>query len=294
MPPHPSLLAVLFLPALLLAQRPTPTFEHMKRSATIEFGAVPVGKHSIAELPVGETWRLGMNEASQIRLDLPLLAGDSIVAPGHYRVNLQRTGDTTCALMVNGSGLAMAATGDGRIDGNLGKAQKPVKKLDIQWRKKGAAVAGNQGAQIVVQFGPDEWVGDATAIGHKPITLPGWKAVLFLIPTARLEAGLPTPVATLSRGDENWNLVVAKDDVKLIPWMAAPTEQFGFGDVKGPEPARIASGTRTALEIKVEAPRETLDLVSAKKEKGELRLEVAFGKEGAILTVPEPKPKGGK
>lgn len=294
MPLHPAVVAILFVPTLLVAQRPTPTFEHGKRTATIEFGAVPVGKHSIAELPVGETWRLGMNEASQMRLDLPLLAGESIVAPGHYRVNLQRTGEATCALMVNGSGLAMAATGDGRIDGPLGKAQKPAKKLDIQWRKKGAAVAGNQGAQIVVQFGPDEWVGDATAIGHKPIALPGWKAVLFLIPTARLEAGLPTPVATLSRGDENWNLVVAKDDVKLIPWMTAPTEQFGFGDVHGPEAARIVTGKREPLEIKVDPAKETLDLVAAKKEKGELRLEVAFGKEGAALIVPEPKPKGGK
>ncbi|MFY9343233.1 MAG: hypothetical protein WAT39_12125 [Planctomycetota bacterium] len=140
---RPSLFLLPFA-AALPAQRPTPTFEHMKRTATIEFGAVPVGKHGIGELPVGETWRLGFNEASTMRLDVPLLAGDSIVAPGAYRVNLQRTDESACALMVNGSGRALAATGDGRVDGPLGKAPKPTRKLDIQWRKKGAVTASGQ------------------------------------------------------------------------------------------------------------------------------------------------------
>ncbi|MFY9343234.1 MAG: hypothetical protein WAT39_12130 [Planctomycetota bacterium] len=145
-----------------------------------------------------------------------------------------------------------------------------------------------------MQFGPDEWVGDATVIGNKPFTLPGWKAVLFQIPAERLEAGLPTPVATLSRGDDSWNLVVAKDEVELIPWMAAPTEQFGFGEVKGPDEARVVTGSKAPLDLKVEAPMPTLELISAKKEKAELQLAVGYGKERVTWTVAEPKARAGK
>jgi hypothetical protein len=283
------LVALFLFPGALLAQRPTPTFEHGKRAAVLAYGAVPVGKHSLAELPTGETWRLGNNEASTLRLELPLVAGDSVIAPGSYRVSMLRTDELAAALTTAGSGKALAATGEGRIDGKLGKAPKPTKSLDIQWRKKGAVVAGSQPAQIVVQFGIDEWVGDVTLVGNKPFAVPGWKAVLWQFPAARLETGLPTPVATFTRDDQSWNLVVAKDDVKLIPWMTAPTEQFGFGEVKDPAAALTTAGRQERLELKVEAPMATLELLSAKKQKGEIRLDVGFGGERVSWIVPEPK-----
>ncbi len=288
------LLPILLLAVATTAQRPTPTFEWQKRAATIEFGAVPVGKHALAELPVGETWRLGNNEASVLRLALPLLAGDSMLAPGSYRVQLQRTGETTAALLVNGSDLGLLATGDGRIDGVLGKAAKPTKKLDIQWRAQGAAKDGNQPVQIVVQFGPDEWIGDALLLGHKPIMAAGWKGALFAVPATRLAAGLPTPVATWSRGDDRWNLVVSKGDVKLVPCMAAPTEQFGFGEVTGPDAARVLAGTTTPLEIKISATPTHLELLSARRESSALRIDVNYAREHLTWTVPEPKAKSSK
>ncbi len=284
------LLVLLFAPSVLLAQRPTPTFEHGKRAATIEYGAVPVGKHSLGELPVGETWRLGNNEASVIRLAVPLLAGDAVIAPGAYRLSFLHAAEMAGALMAAGSGHALDATGDGRIDGKLGVAKKPTKNLAIEWRKNGALAAGSQPVHIVVQFGPDEWVGEATLVGNKPFTVPGWKAVLWQFAAARLESGLPTPVATLTRGDDNWNLVVAKGDVKLIPWMSAPTEQFGFGEVKGPAADRVAAGREGKLEMKVDAPMPVLELLSAKKQKGELVFDVGYGTERVSWTVPEPKP----
>lgn len=291
---HPAPLLAFLCCASLFAQRPTPTLEHMKRAATLEFGAVPVGKHSIAELASGQVWRLGMNEASTLRLDMPLLAGESMIAPGSYRVQLQRTGEAACSLLVNGSGLALAEAGDGKIEGALGKAGKATKKLDIQWRKKGAAAGGTQPAQIVVQFGPDEWVGDMAAIGNKPIQLQGWKIVLFQVPIARLEAGTPTPVATFTKGEENWNLVVAKDDVRLVPWMTAPTEQFGFGEVKAPDAAKVVTGRIGKLEMKVDAPMEQLEHLSTRREGADIHLSVGYGKERVSWIVPEPKAKQGK
>lgn len=288
--------SVVFLSACaaLVAQRPTPTFEHGKRTAVIEFGAVPLGKHSLDELPVGQTWRLGNNEASVLRLELPLLAGDTMVAPGSYRLQLVRTAADACALLVNGSELALAAAGDAHLPGTLAKATKPTKKLDIQWRKKGAATAGNQPAQIVVSYGADEWTGDVIVLGHQPVALPGWKIVLFEVPAARLEAGTPTPVATFQRGDDRWNLVVGKDAVRLIPWMSAPTEQFGFGAVVPPAADRVVTGRIGTLDMKVDAAMDHLRHLSTRRQGGEIHVAVGFGKERVAWIVPEPKSKPAK
>lgn len=289
-----AVLSLCSLGAGLIAQRPTPTFEHMKRAATLEFGAVPLGKHSLEELQVGQTWRLGNNEASVIRLDLPLIAGDSIVAPGAYRVQLQRSAQEACALLVNGSNLALGPTGDGRVEGKLGKAGKPTKKLDIQWRKNGGAAGGNQPAQIVVQYGTDEWVGDVVLAGHQPAAVAGFKIAVFQIPAARLESGAATPVATFQKGDDRWNLVVEKDSVKLVPWMAAPTEQFGFGEVRGPAAERIVAGRVGKLEMKVDAAMETLQHLSTRKDGNEIHVAVGYARERVEWIVPEPKNKPGK
>jgi hypothetical protein len=283
-----SLVALLLLP-VLTAQRPTPTFEWQKRTATIEYGAVPVGEHSLTELPVGGDWRLGMNEASTLRLELPLLAGDTMVAPGAYRIGMQRTGEDKAAITLAGSGLALLATGDGRIDGQLGKASKPSKKLDIQWRKQGNAKDGNQPVQIVVTFGPDEWIGEATLLGGEAFAAQANKGVVWTMPAARLAAGTATPVGQLVRGDDRWNIVVVKDEVKLVPPMSAPTEQFGFGEPQAPATAKVLAGKVGKLDQKVEAELPTLDLLEARRQDG-LLLAVGYGKDRVAWTLPEPKP----
>lgn len=278
---------------LALAQRPGASFEHQKRAVTIEYGAVPVGKHSLAELTIGQTWRMGMNEASTWRLDVPVLAGDTIVAPGAYRVQLQRSAETTCKLLANGSSQALGSNADGQIDGALGKCAKPTKKLAVEWRKKGAAVLGNQPAQIVVQFGDSEWVGDVTVLGHKELKLGAWKGIVHAVPAALVDAG-PVPVATLAKGDQNWNVVLDKDKVKLVPWMAAPTEQFGFGAVVGPDAAAIVEGKVEPLDGAVDKPLEVVEAIRGKSEKGTLTLEIAFGSKRLGLVFAEPKGKPGK
>lgn len=293
------------LPALLLAtaataQRPTPTFEWQKRATTIEYGAVPLGKHSLAELPVGQAWRLGMNEASSWHLAMPVLAGESVLAPGTYRVQLQRSGESNCDLLANGSGKALGSSSDGKVGGTLGKAGKPAKKLDLAWAKGGAAVAGNQPAKIVLQFGDVEWQGEVTIVGNKPVTVPGWKLAVFTLPAALLAARDKTavPVAVLSRGkdkdQENWNLVVGKDDAKLVPWMTKPTQNNGFGEVAPPDEKLTTTGKVESIESKVANELATAEPVTASLTKGELVLELGFAKEAIRVTVPEPKGKGGK
>ncbi len=294
MPTATFVLAVPFLlAAIAVAQRPDAVFEHQKRTATITYGAVPVGKHTLAELQAGQPWRLGMNEASTWRLEMPLLAGDTVIAPGSYRVQLERTGETGAALLANGAGLALGSSGDARVPGEIGKAAKPTKKLAVEWRKKGAAANGNQPAQIVASYGEHEWTGDVTVLGHRDVKLGAWKGVAFAVPAAAVEAGA-VPIATLGKGEHTWNLVLGKDKVELVPWMQAPTDSFGFGEVKGPDESAVVTGKVEPLDAKPEKPREVLEVLAAKAEKGELRLDVGYGTTVLRLVLPEPKPKAGK
>lgn len=291
---HPPLLFVpLLIAAAVGAQRPAPTIDWQKRLAVIEYGAVPVGKHTLAELAIGSTWRLGMNEASTLRLELPVLAGDAVLAPGSYRIQLQRTGETACSLLVNGSGQALGGT-DGAVPGDLGKADKSVKKLSVEWHKRGGARQGNQPAQIVVQFGADEWVGDVTLVGHKAVSLPGWKLAVFSLPTEVLERGAAVPVATLGKGDQVWNVVYGPQVARLVPCMAAPTASFGFGEVVPPDAGLTTTGEVGQLDLKVQAPRATLEPLGASIAKGQTVLDLGYGTEAVRLMLPEPKARAGK
>ncbi len=283
--------------ATLVAQRPTPTFEWQKRATTIEYGAVPLGQHGLAELPNGQVWRLGMNEASTWQITMPVIAGDTVLAPGTYRIQLQRNGETSCAILANGSGQALGTTKDGQVNGQLGKAAKPTKKLAIDWVKNGAPVHGNQPAKIALQFGDVEWLGEVTIVGNKTANLPGWKLAVFTLPAAILAARDKTPVAVavLTKGkEESWNLVLGKDGAKLVPWMTKPTEQFGFGQIVPPDANLTTTGTVEGVEIKIAAPFEVAELQSSSLAKGEFSIQIAFDREALVIRVPEPKQKTGK
>lgn len=296
--PQPLLpFAFLLLANAAAAQRPTPTFEWQKRSATLEYGAVPLGKHTLEELPVGQTWRMGMNDASALVCTTPLLAGDTVVAPGAYRVQLRRTGENLCQMVAEGSSKALGSGEDFAVVGALGKAAKPSKKLVIEWAKHGAAVQGNQPAKVVLQFGDAEWQGEVTVVGSKTVTVGGWKLTVFSLPAERLAARdqRPVPVAVLSRKeDENWNLIVGKDEAKLVPWMAKPTEQHGFGAVVPPDDKLVTVGKVTTAEVKVAKPYAAAEHLASSLSKGELQVEIGFQQEALQITIPEPKAKAGK
>ena len=51
------------------AQRAKARCEWQDREVVLEYGAARLGKHSLEELPVGQEWRLGMNEASVLTLE---------------------------------------------------------------------------------------------------------------------------------------------------------------------------------------------------------------------------------
>ena len=273
----PTLLA---LAATLPAQKPT--FEWQKRTAMIDYGSVPVGKHSLAELPVGGSWRLGANQQTVLRLSMPAIVGETVIAPGAYEVQLQRTAEATCAL-VSGDGL--------RIEGPLGKAAKPGKKLIIDWQKDGAAKAASQPAKLVVQFGENEWAGAMQFPGSKTVPAGGWKLTVFQLPAAMLEArgDKPVPVAVLQKDDEHaFNLVLGKDEAKLVPWSRVDTtNRPGAGGGSAADDG--IRGTVEALTLDKPSKREQLESLRASLGKGELVVELAFGDEAVRVKVPEPK-----
>lgn len=277
----------------LLAQRPTPTFEWQKRSAVVEYGAVPLGKHTLAELPVGQSWRLGMNAASSLLLQMPALAGDAVIAPGHYRIQLQRSGETTGSLVAHAAGMALGSSGDVAVPGTLGKASKPTKKLTIDWAKNGAAAQGNQPVKLVVQYGEQEWQGGLELLGSKLSTVSGWKLAMFHWPAARLgtleQSALPLAVLSRGNGEEHWNLLVGKGEAKLVPWLQMPEDQNGFAAVVPIDPKAILSGS-LAVEDQAEGkPLAVAELLSAQLQKGEFALKVAYDQKILRITLPEPK-----
>lgn len=279
------LLASCVLAATAVAQKPT--LEWQKRSTTIDYGSVPVGSHSLAELPIGQSWRLGANQQTVWRTLVPVIAGDRVLAPGNYVIMLNRVGEASCAIAVGN---------EFRVEGPLGKLDKPAKKLVIDLPKNGAPVNGNQPAHFVVQFGDNEWKGAFTVPGNKTVGVGGWKLAVFSLPAAHIEGRgkAEVPIAALSKDDkEGWNLFVGDSEAKLVPW---PQVGSGMPGAAAPaaDPALTTTGKVEPMETKVDAEKPVVELLAAKLTKGSLAVEFVAGKQALRVTVPEPKAKAGK
>ncbi|MBL9079882.1 MAG: hypothetical protein JNL08_20460 [Planctomycetes bacterium] len=274
----------------LPAQKEEATFEWAKRTAKIGYESLPVGQHSLDELKVGAPWRLGAShDASTLQSAMPILVGDRWIAPGAYRITLLRQDATKCVVVADGSHSALGGGEAVQIPGALGKTNKPAKRLAIELGKKGAAVAGNQPAQMVIRFGADEWRGDVLVLGNKTVSVTGGKLAVFTVPTTNLERGA-VPIASLVLGKgvaDAWNVVLDGDKVRLVPWMQAPKTLEA--PVMAPDSAGIVEGTVAPVEATVTTEAEVLELREAALAKGELRLVVAFGAKVLECMLPEPK-----
>lgn len=288
-------ICLLLLAAALPGQKAETTLEWQKRAITIRYEALPVGDHSLAKLAIGRLWRLGAShDASTFLAMSPILAGDAWIAPGHYRVQLQRDSETECVLIPEGAQHMLERTDVVRIPGTLSKLAQPAKKLAIELSKKGAATAGNQGAEVGIRFGADAWRGELLILGHKAVALAGGsRLAVFRVPAERLARG-PVAIATLHRSKDladSWNIMLDQDRVRLVPWAAVPkTIDDAIPEL---DAAAIKSGTVTKLDLAVAPELPVLELREATLQKGELRLVVAHGKTAIECKLPEPKAKGG-
>ncbi len=291
------LCAVVATAAGLAAQRGKPTAEWQKRSTVVEYGVVPVGKHSIDSLKVGDSWRLGMNDASFWQLGMPIVVGERLLAPGTYRIALGRSGEEQFALLAQGAGLAVGGSGDVQIEGSLAKADKPANKLAIEWVTKAAPVDGNKPVQLGIKFGTHHWVAPMTLLGSKSKGVGTFTLTVFAVPQAFVEARSKAAVVVAvlekkgasPKDPEAWNLVVDGSQAKLVPWMEAPTDQRGFGQIAGPAADRTTTGTLAVETVDGDAA-PTLQMKEAALTKGELTVTLVAGKELLRIAVPEPKP----
>jgi hypothetical protein len=289
------LISTLFLFAIALpAQKAETRFDWQKRTTRIGYEALPVGEHSLAKLQVGAMWRLGASHDSATLLAMsPLLVGDAWIAPGHYRIRLRRDGETKCVLVPEGAELAVGAGSPIHMQGELGKPKQPAKKLAIELGKKGEAVVGNQPAELLVRFGDDEWRSELQILGHKTLTVTGGKLSAYSVPASRLEQG-PVPIATLTIGKDGadtWNLILDKEVVRLVPWMAPPKT---IDDAVEAPKGNTTEGKAVVLDVPVAAELPALEVREASLQKGELRVVVAFGSKVLECKLPDPRAKAGK
>lgn len=288
----------------LPAQRGAPELEFRKRSSRLTYGAVGVGKHTLAELPVGGQWRLGRDNASTWFTELPIIAGDRVLPPGEYRVNLDRLDGERCAIRAQGSAHALGGekATDFQLAGKLSQNPRPTKKLAIDWLvpKPIPKDAHTLGAQLRVRFGEHAWHGAVEVHAHASQKVGKFKLTTFGLPTnvvaRREQSAVPIAVVAMGRGrpKENWNLLLRGDEALLVPWMAAPTDYYGFGKIQPPAAERCTTG-----KLRVEALPEgesvaTLELREAAIERGKrgvFTLQFAVGKELLRVEVTAPPKK---
>jgi hypothetical protein len=285
----------LLLLAPAFAQRAHPKFEWQKRETVIDYGAVPLGRHSLDELKVGESWRLGFNEASTWTLGMPILLGNRVLPPGGYRIQLERSGEEELAICAVGSGLVAGAEGrDIRAEGRLGKGKRPTDKLVIEWHlpPDERSSAQNQPVQLIVRYGEHEWLSKPVLLGGKSFAkIPGWAIDVFAVPAASVAARDQYPVVVAAfekKGGKaaKWNLVLGKDVARLVPQMRPTTESFGFGKVEPPDPASITTGTLSEGVARIET--RVVELREGELKKGAFELELVAGKKLFAVSVPAP------
>lgn len=297
-----TLACFLLLTVPLVAQRNTPTLDLQKRSSTIAYGAVPLGKHSLTELSAGATWRLGMNNASTWRTEMPVVIGDQVLAPGEYRIQLKRLSEARCGLEIHGSALALGDGNELRVDGALSKVKKKAKKLRIDWRKgavtKGASDRGKkkveaQAATIAIHYGLHEWTGDVQVLGGVNSKLGKYRLTVFAVPAKLIAARdqQPVPIAVITKGkSEAYQVVLDGDDAVVRPWMRAPTTRNGFGDVEAPSAALTTSGKVISTALPGSKKVGALMLVEAKLKKQDATMQLLSGDVELAVTFVVPTP----
>jgi hypothetical protein len=293
-------LATVVVPPLA-AQRKDAEAEFQKRKITISYGAVPVGRNKVDDLAVGTNWRMGNNHASTITTQMPVMSGDVIVVPGSYRVNIARPQQDAFALNVDGGDAAFTPLGGGQptqIPGKLDKLQPGSKSLEVVVKPEGKATPAGQPVKVLVDFGENRLTVPMTLIGTSSTKSGTWTLDTFAIPSdvleKRLADGKATPIAALKKetGDRKaplvLNVLLTKDGASLAHAMEAPTEQFGFGAVKPPDPATTVKATAVTWDAAPQKkPNLALEKFEAKKG-APFTIVVIAGDQRATITLPEP------
>jgi hypothetical protein len=285
--------AVALLSPALLAQRETADTTWQGKHAAIEYTATRVAKHSIDELPVGNTWRLGSGPATTIKLEAPLIYGDGVVAPGTYRAQLTRRTEQGFALTIEGGGRIVGASENADLEGKLDAVKAATKTLEIAFAPRDTqGDAELRALDCVVTFGTPRVTVPLAVAGV--ITKKGGGAAIdgFKLPAewlGRRLGGLPTPVATVTLSaaakdaPKAFNVLLTENDAKLIAHDEITT------DIRTPVAAHMKTFDRTGTVVWSAAAEATthFTLDDAKWEKGkQLTLVARVGARKAEITIP--------
>lgn len=298
----PHLLACVLLSVTSLcpdvcAQRDAAEVEWQKRSAAIDYGVVPVGKHGIEELKDGEPWRLGMGDATTWRTEMPVVVGEAVVPPGRYRLSFVKTGAAIGEIQVQGSGAALAFKNDVVFPGGIGDREKPSKALELKWSlDKDNRSKVNQPAVLEIAFGDRQWRGDAVLLGGKEQRLGKGRLVSFALPWMLFvqHTAQPVPVATFEKGKgknvERWNLVLIGKEAKFVPWGEVPAGFSAFAPIPVPPESSIVTGALRigSVEGKATNTDAVTELVEAKVGKDGFELIFVAGNHKRTVTIAEP------
>src|SRR5262249_16680781 len=136
----------------------------------------------------------------------PLIVGDTVVAPGAFRVKVARPGAEKFELLVEGAGTAVEAGGDGgHAPAALGQAEAPHGKIGISLAPaQEQPDAELRAVALLVQFGSPQLTVPMTIVGTQPLKVKGFAALdVWKLPEAwlakRLKEKKHSPVATLVR-----------------------------------------------------------------------------------------------
>jgi len=314
----------------LTAQRTDVDLKWRKSHVVVSFNPVKFGKHSLSELPVGREWRMGMNRASTLSTDVPLVGESGLVAPGSYRVSIRRAGELEFGLQVASTQLATA--GSQAWFPTKIQDTKMVEKLALQWRKgsakpknaaakkpnaneKGAEEGTEKGtkaaavdpidgkhaqrATLSLSFGTYRLDMPIAMVGAKPARVRGFKGDAFEWPAAlfqdQLRKSHAIPILTLrTKGSSKTSPKVFNllvNEKKAEVYPAMVAPTASFG-FAGVDGFNADDILRGTIQWSDSQSNVRFLQVSGIEVKNQqLKLKVAVGKRVANITVPMPRGK---
>ena len=129
-------LCMMVLSTAALSQRGTASAVVDGKKIEIEYGQPSLqGRDMISKLPVGSTWRMGMNNATTINTEGTLSFGDKKINPGSYTLIAKRVAEDQWHLVFK------TDSGDIEVPLMNGKVEESVELFTISLD----AVGGNKG-----------------------------------------------------------------------------------------------------------------------------------------------------
>lgn len=104
---------------------------------TIDYGRPSLqGRDMLGRLPVGQSWRMGMNAATTLSTEAPLRFGDARVPAGKHTLSLKRVSEDSFHLVITPDGGSPM-----EVPVDTAKLDEPVENLTMNLESKGGDAA---------------------------------------------------------------------------------------------------------------------------------------------------------